>query len=160
LELKSPNGAIIVSLKITDEVRYSVSCNADELFTNNSMALELKNDVLGSSPKLLSAKASAGNSIIKPYISLKYSTVTSIYNKLVLTFKGNYAVEFRVFNSGIAFRFITSKKGDIEVLNEQVDLDFPANYDLHVQQPGGFETAYAENYLTVSSADWNTKMST
>jgi alpha-glucosidase len=160
LQFKSPNGAIKVSVTISDKIRYSVSYNADELFANNSMSLELKNDVLGTNPKLISGKSSAGSQIIKPYISLKYSTITSQYNKLLLTFKGNYAVEFRAFNNGIAYRFITSKKDDIEILNEEVGLNFPANYNLYVQQPEGFKTAYEENYSAVSSENWKSKMST
>jgi alpha-glucosidase len=159
-ELKSPNGAIKVALNVTDKIMYAVSYNADELLTNNSLALELKNDALGINPKLISAKASAGSNIIKPYIALKYSTVISKYNKLLLNFKGNYSVEFRAFDSGIAYRFITNKKGDVEVVNEVVDLHFPANYDLHVQQPGSFKTAYEENYSTVGSSNWDSKMST
>ncbi len=160
LELRSPNGAIKISLDITDKIRYSVAYNADELLTNSMLSMELKNDAMGTNPKLISAKASNGTSTIKPYISLKYSTVTSKYNKLIMTFKGNYAVEFRAFDNGIAYRFMTTKKGEIEVLNEEVTLNFPDSYNLHVQQPQEFKTAYEEIYTTVSSADWASKMST
>jgi alpha-glucosidase len=160
LELKSPNGSIKVDLNITDKIRYSVSYDSDSLLTNNSLGLELKDDALGTNPELRNARSSTGESTIRPYISLKYSSVTSRYNKLLLTFKGNYAVEFRAFDNGIAYRFITTKKGNIEVLNEEVALNFPSNYDLHVQQPSGFKTSYEEEYSTVSSANWNSKMTT
>ncbi|MFD2288058.1 glycoside hydrolase family 97 protein [Pedobacter petrophilus] len=159
-ELKSPNGAIKVTFNIEDELRYSVFFGNDKLFDNNRLGMVLRNDVLGNNPKLISAKSSTSESTIKPYISLKYATVTSKYNKLLMTFKGNYSVEFRVFDNGVAYRFITTKKGDLEVLNEEVALNFPTNYDLHVQQPEGFKTAYEENYSTVSSGNRNTKMST
>ncbi|RZK78732.1 MAG: glycoside hydrolase family 97 protein [Pedobacter sp.] len=160
LILKSPNGAIKVTLNIGDKITYSVDYNTDNLLKDNSLAMQLKTEVMGVNPKLISSKPSSGTDIIKPYISLKYSTVTSRYNKLLLNFKGNYSVEFRAFDSGIAYRFITNKKGDIEVLNEDVSLKFPTSYDLHVQQPGSFKTAYEENYSTVNSANWNSKMST
>ena len=160
LELKSPNGAIKIALTVTDKIRYAVSYNTDELLTNNSLSFELKNDPSGKIPKLISSKASSGTNTIKPYIPLKFSTVNSTYNKLLLTFKGNYAVEFRAFDDGIAYRFITSKKGDIEILNEEATLNFPSSYDLHVQQPGSFKTAYEENYSTVKSSDWKSKMTT
>jgi len=160
MELKSPNGSIKVAFTLTDKIRYSVSYDSDSLLTNNSLGLELKDDALGTNPVLRNARSSTGEDTIKPYISLKYSTVTSKYNKLLLTFKGNYALEFRAFDNGIAYRFITSKKGNIEVLNEEVAFNFPSNYDLHVQQPSGFKTSYEEEYSTVSSANWNSKMTT
>jgi alpha-glucosidase len=160
LELKSPDGKIKVSVNITDKIRYSVFYNSDNLLLDNSLAMTLKDGVLGKKSKLINAKSSSNENTIKPYISLKYSTVTSKYNKLLLTFKGNYAVEFRAFNNGVAYRFLTSKKDDVEVLNEEVALNFPATYDLHVQQPNEFKTSYEEKYSTVSSADWKTKMTT
>jgi alpha-glucosidase len=159
-EIKSPNGAIKVAVNVDDKLRYSVFFGDDKLFDNNRLGMVLRNDVLGNNPKLISAKPSTSETTIKPYISLKFASVTSRYNKLLMTFKGNYSVEFRVFDNGVAYRFITTKKGELEVLNEEVDLNFPANYDLHVQQPEGFKTAYEENYSTVSSSSWNTKMST
>jgi alpha-glucosidase len=160
LQLKSPDGIITVSINISDKIHYSVASNSDMLLTNNSLALTLQDGVLGSKPKLISSKSSAETEIIKPYVSLKYSTVKSSYNKLVMNFKGNYSVEFRAFNNGIAYRFISRKKGDVEVLDEEVNINFPAEYNLHVQQPGSFKTAYEEKYATVSSASWNAKMST
>jgi alpha-glucosidase len=159
-ELKSPDGAIKVSIRITDKIRYAVHYNADELLANNSLSLTLRNAILGNKPKLISVKKATVKRVIKPYVALKYATVTSQSNNLLLKFHGAYAVEFRAYNDGMAYRFITAKKGDIEVLDEEVALNFPANYDLHVQQPGGFKTAYEENYTTVNSADWAAKMST
>jgi len=160
LELKSPNGAINVAIVITDKIYYSVKYNTDELLINNSLSLKLKNDDLGTNPKLISTKNSSSSTAIKPYIPLKYATVTSKYNKLLMTFKGNYAVEFRAFDNGVAYRFITSKKGTIEVQDEEVNLNFPASYTMHIQQPGGFKTAYEEKYTTVQSAGWTDKIST
>ncbi|RZK80457.1 MAG: glycoside hydrolase family 97 protein [Pedobacter sp.] len=154
LELKSPNGAIKVSLNITDKITYSVSYNEDELLKNNSLGMKLKSESLGTNPKITSSKKSAGNDLIKPYVPLKYSTVANKYNSLLLNFKGDYAVEFRAFDDGIAYRFVTAKKGDIEVINEDFSLNFADNYNLHLQQSGSFKTAYEENYSTVNSNEW------
>lgn len=160
LSLKSPDGAIQVSINIGEFITYSVSYHNDLLFSNNKLALNLKNENLGSPAKLLDSKITAVSHTIKPHVPLKYSTVVSSFNKLLMSFKGNYAIEFRAFNDGIAYRFITNKKGEVEVLNEQVDLNFPSSYDIHVQQPASFKTAYEETYSTVNSANWNAKMST
>src|SRR4051812_31361396 len=95
IELKSPNGTIKVSVNLSDQIYYSVSYNGDELLNKNHLSLSLRNEVLGSGPKLISAKNTAMVTVIKPYIPLKFSTITSKYNKLLLSFKGVYAVEFR-----------------------------------------------------------------
>jgi alpha-glucosidase len=160
LQLKSPDGVITVSINISDKIHYTIASNTDVLLSNNSLGMTLQEGVLGNSPKLISSKASAVTETIKPYVSLKFSTVKSSYNKLIMNFRGDYSVEFRAFNDGLAYRFICRKKGDVEILDEEVNINFPAEYSLHVQQPAGFKTAYEEKYTTVSSSSWNAKMST
>jgi len=162
IELKSPNGGLKVSINIADKIYYSISSGGDLLLENNHLQMSLRNEILGQKPKLVSSKKKQGNEIIKPYVSLKFSTVKSNYNSLMLNFKGNYAVEFRAFDDGIAYRFITSKKGSVEVMNEEFSVNFPDEYALHLQQPGGFKTAYEEVYSQVESKDWKpeNKMST
>lgn len=162
LDLQSPNGSIQVSFKITDKIYYTILANHEPLLVKNYLKLDLRGEMLGQNPKLSGVKRSKSDEIIKPYIALKFSAVKNNYNSLLLNFKGGYAVEFRAFDEGIAYRFITAKKDSIEVLNEEFAINFPAEYLLNVQQPGGFKTAYEEQYGQVGSKDWKPadKMST
>ncbi len=154
IDLMSPDGQIKVSINLSDKIYYSIAGNNQGLLTKNHLALILKDEVLGENPKLISAKKTKGEEIIKPYIPLKFSTVKSNYNDLIMTFKGNYVVEFRAFNDGIAYRFVTGKKGEVEVMNEDYSINFPATYLLHLQQNNGFKSAYEELYQHVESNNW------
>lgn len=153
-ELQSPNGEIKVSLSISDKIYYTISYNNDVLLEKNHLSLNLGNETLGLNPKLSGQKANKVNEVLTPVVPLKYSSVKNQYNSLLLTFKGDYSVEFRAFDDGIAYRFITNKKGDLEVLGEDFAINFPANYLLHLQQPSGFKTAYEEPYTHVESNEW------
>jgi len=154
IDLKSPNGGLKVSVNVSDKIYYSISSGDDLLLERNHLQMSLRNEVLGQNPKLTGSKKGQGNETIKPYVSLKYSTVKSNYNSLMISFKGGYNVEFRAFDDGIAYRFITNKKDSIEVMNEEFAVNFPAEYTLHLQQPEGFKTAYEELYSQVKSNDW------
>lgn len=153
-ELQSPNGEIKVSLNISDKIYYTISYSNDVLLENNHLSLNLGSETLGLNPKLSGQKANKVNEVLTPVVPLKYSSVKNQYNSLLLTFKSDYSVEFRAFDDGIAYRFITNKKGDVEVLGEDFAINFPANYLLHLQQPGGFKTAYEEPYTHVESNEW------
>ncbi|WP_308600224.1 glycoside hydrolase family 97 protein [uncultured Dysgonomonas sp.] len=153
-ELQSPNGEIKVSLSISDKIYYTISYNNDVLLEKNHLSLNLADETLGLNPKLSGQKANKVNEVLTPVVPLKYSSVKNQYNSLLLTFKGDYSVEFRAFDDGIAYRFITNKKGDVEVLGEDFTINFPTNYLLHLQQPGGFKTAYEEPYTHVESNEW------
>ena len=154
IDLMSPNGGLKVVINLSDKIYYSISTNNQELLTKNHLGLSLKDVVLGADPKLISAKKTKGEELIKPYVSLKFSTVKSSYNDLMMKFKGDYAVEFRAFDDGIAYRFITRKKGDIEVMDEDFSINFPDEYLLHLQLNDGFRSAYEELYQHISSNTW------
>ncbi|TCD05918.1 glycoside hydrolase family 97 protein [Pedobacter frigidisoli] len=156
IDLASPDGEIKVSVSFSDKIYYCISGNKEELLSKNSLSLSLKGEILGERPKLISTKKTKGDELIKPYVSLKFSTVKNNYNGLILTFKGDYSVEFRVFDDGAAYRFITAKKGQVEVTNEEFAINFPGNYLLHVQQNNGFKTAYEEAYQHIESNNWKT----
>lgn len=153
LELISPNGELKVSLNLSDKIYYSIDYNGDVLLKDNSLQLTLRNQVLGQNPKLRRQKRMSVDEQLTPIVPLKYAKVNNRYNQLLLTFK-DYSVEFRAFDDGVAYRFITSQKGDVEVMNEEFAINFPSDYLLHLQQPGGFHTAYEEPYTHVQSNAW------
>ena len=152
-ELSSPNGEIKVTLNITDKIYYSIAYDGDVLLKDNSLQLALKDEVLGQNPRLRRRKYVSVDEQLTPVMPLKFSTVTNQYNQLTLTFK-NYSVEFRAYDDGVAYRFVTSRKGEVEVLGEEFAVNFPDDYLLHLQQPGGFKTSYEEPYTDVFSNEW------
>lgn len=161
-EVTSPNGELKVSVNLSDKIYYSVLAGNEELTSKNHLGLILRNETLGLNPKLSASKTGKVNEVIKPDVPLKFSTVANTYNYLLLNFKGGYSVEFRAFDQGVAYRFITAKKGDIEVLNEDFAVNFPTDYLLHLQQTGSFKTSSEEEYSHINAGEWKSsdKMST
>ncbi|MFD2866855.1 glycoside hydrolase family 97 protein [Mucilaginibacter antarcticus] len=154
INLASPNGEMKVAITLSDKIYYTISAGGKDLLTKNHLGLSLKDGMLGENPKLTSSKAGKGDETIKPIVPIKFSTVRSVYNSLLLTFKGDYAVEFRAFDDGIAYRIITSKKGDMEVLNEDFAINFPEDYQVNLQQTGGFKSSSEELYTHIASSAW------
>lgn len=155
VETKSPNGKVSVQITIGDRIYYSISANSNVLFDKNSLQLNLGNQKLGENPKLLKLTRKLVNNTLQPVVPLKFSSVQDCYNELRLDFKGNYSVEFRVYDDGIAYRFITRLKGEIEVLSEDFNINCPFDYQLHLQEQGGFKTAYEEPYSHKSVSQWS-----
>jgi alpha-glucosidase len=157
LDLLSPDGKLKLSVELSDQIYYTVSAENELLLKKNRLGLILKSSVPGERPRLLSSKKSTGEETIKPYVPLKFSTVHSFYNNLLLKFKGDYSIEFRAFNDGIAYRFITSFNDSIQVVNEDFTINFPDQYLLHLQQNNSFKTAYEELYTHIGSNEWESK---
>ncbi len=155
LELKSPNGEILVKIRLADKIYYDVSYGQDLLLKDNVLQMKLKDSkVLGEKPSLSKKKITKHKELSNPVIPIKFSSVSSEYNQLLMKFKGNYSVEFRAFDDGIAYRFITDIKGDIEVEDELLALNFPADYKLHIQPTKNFKTSYENPYKHLESSKW------
>lgn len=154
IDVKSPNGELNLSVDVKDKIYYSVSYGNDLLLKDCYLNLQLENETLGNNPKLRSTKRGVINESIKREIPLKNAVVKNHCNTLRMNFTGNYAVEFRVFDNGVAYRFITDKKGENIVLGEDFVLNFPANYKVHLSQPSGFKTSYEYPYTHVNTEEY------
>ena len=154
IDVKSPNGELNLSVDVKDKIYYSVSYGNDLLLKDCYLNLQLENETLGNNPKLRSTKKGVIDESVKREIPLKNAVVKNHCNTLRMNFAGNYAVEFRVFDNGVAYRFITDKKGDNIVMGEDFVLNFPANYKAHLSQPNGFKTSYEYPYTHVNSEEY------
>lgn len=154
LELKSPNGELKISVDLKDKILYNVSYGKDELLKDCSLQLDLQNESLGANPKLLSKKVSTINETITPTIPLKNAKVNNNCNVLLLNFKNDFSVEFRAYNDGVAYRFVTRKKGDAVVLNEDFGVKFPTSYLAQLSLVGSFKTSYENLYSHVKTTDY------
>lgn len=157
IDLFSPDGTLKISIQLGNKINYSVSNNNEIILSNNEIGLQLEKETLGANPKLIRQKRTSVNQPIKPVVPFKFSVVENNYNQLALDFKGNYSVEFRAFNDGIAYRFVTRKRGDIKVKHENFNLSFPHDYLLHLQFPGRrkFASVYEDPYSHLDSKHWD-----
>ncbi len=154
IDVKSPNGELNLSVDVKDKIYYSVSYGNDLLLKDCYLNLQLENEILGNNPKLRSTKKGVIDESVKREIPLKNAVVKNHCNTLRMNFAGNYAVEFRVFDNGVAYRFITDKKGENIVMGEDFVLNFPANYKAHLSQPNGFKTSYEYPYTHVNTEEY------
>lgn len=154
-EVTSPDGNIRVSISVKgNQLAYDVAYRNDLLLEDCQIGMQVNGQNLGTNPKLSSAKSKTLKEILNPVIPFKFSSIESEYNQLLLKFSGNYSVELRAYNDGIAYRFITNTKGDVEVGSETFTMNFPQDYILHVQQAGRFKTSYEESYKHLKSSEW------
>lgn len=154
ISVQSPDGKLKVNIELKDKIYYSVYSGTDLLLDNCSLTMTLANEVLGNQPKLKSTKRGVINESVKREIPLKNAIVKNHCNTLRMNMAGNYAVEFRVFDNGMAYRFVTNKKGEVEVMEEDFVLNFPADYRAHLSQPKDFKTSYEYPYTHVQTKEY------
>lgn len=128
-QLLSPNGKIEISIALSDKITWAITAEKSNVLMASPMAMTLNEaETLGKNPILLNTKKESIHTTFETPI-YKKKTVENKYNQLVLNFKGDYSIEYRAFDDGVAYRFITKKKQDITVKSEEVVLNFDQDYN-------------------------------
>ena len=130
--LGSPDGKTIVTVSAGQDIRWSVRRGGQTVLEPSPMAVVLDDGtVLGKTPRVKSAKVVHVDKTFKTPFYHK-SQVRDRYNQLVLRMAKDYSIEFRAYDSGVAYRFVTSRKGDMTVRDEQVVFRFDKDYDTFI----------------------------
>lgn len=151
---QSPNGQTKVNVTLSDRIYYDVESHNETLLKQSVIGMQLRDRTLGANPVLKKKSVRNVNETVTPLFPLKFSQVENNYTLLTLDMKGGYAVEFRVYNDGIAFRMTTSLKDKIEVMQENTVFQLADDCDLVLQQPSRFKTGCEEEYTIVKSSEW------
>ena len=151
---QSPDKQTCVIVTLADKIYYDVVSHNDTLLKQSLVGMQLRNKTLGDNPVLMKKKVRNIEETLTPLFPLKYSQVENNYTLLSLDMKGDYAVDFRIYNDGVAFRMRTSMHGEIEVIQENTVFQLAENCNLLLQQPGGFKTGCEEYYSLVNSNAW------
>jgi alpha-glucosidase len=127
--LNSPDGKIEVKISVNDKISWTITHEKDLILASSEMAMTLdENVILGKDPVVLnSKKESIDSSFETPFYKKKL--VKDQYSQLTINFKNDFSIQYRVFNDGAAYRFITKKKKDITVRSEEVVLNFDQDYN-------------------------------
>lgn len=131
-QISSPDGKLKVTIEIGDNIRWSVQDNDQILIAPSPLSLTLANqESWGIHPKLQKvSKQSADNIITSPFY--KKSQVIDQYNQLTLRFKGNWALVFRAYNDGVAYRFRNLSDKSLTVVSEEAVFNFDNDYEAYV----------------------------
>ena len=126
--LYSPNKNLMVKIDgSSGTLQYSVYTADNEtvpFLKPSNIGLELDNaTLLGRNPKVTKIeRRSVYQEVNAPFY--RKSKVKDQYNELKISFKGNFQVIFRAYNSGIAYRFVTKMKDSIVVKHEIAEFNF------------------------------------
>ena len=145
----SPDGSVRALVSVEDEVGFTVCCGNDTVFTSNGISMILRDRTLGGNPVLKSVRTGSVNETSECLFPISDASVRNDYNYAVLNMKGGYSIEFRAFDEGIAYRFITDFGGSVEVLDEKLSASFPHGTSAVLSLTGGFKTSYEQPYSKI-----------
>ncbi len=152
-ELSSPNGRISLKVNVDENCTYSVSLRDQRIIMASPIALELDNgDVWGKDARVKKAKVTSHSQELTPVVQRKYAKIQDDYNQLTLSFKG-YSLEFRAYDEGAAYRWVSALKGEYKVKSEQASFVFPADHTTWFPEEESLFSHQEREYLKVNLSE-------
>ena len=151
--LRSPDGTIVLRATMGRALSYSVSIDNHEVLSNCRIGMTVDGKQLGQNPRLARTTYATVNETLRPVVPLKSATVQNRCNVMTLAL-GAYSVEFRAYDSGVAYRFVTRMKDSIAVDDELMEMHFPGDYTADVSHVAGFKTSCETTYRHIRTADF------
>ena len=157
-DVVSPDGTLKASIVVGDEITYSISKNGDEILAPSEISMKFSDGTSFNADgyrKML--RQTVDNMLTSPLY--RKSDISEKYNELALSFK-TFKLIFRAYDSGVAYRFQSLKKGEYQVVEETSEFAFPADWNAWIpyvnpnkkgrsQFFNSFENTY--QYATLSS---------
>ena len=155
--LQSPNGLLQVTVSTDNGLTWNV--NHDKTVVLKPSAIALQTDL-----KTKKAKVGKVEEVDRTVASPFYrrSEVRDHYRQLVVTM-GDVSIEFRAYDEGAAYRFVSNGKKSFNVIDEQSEFCFAGDYPAviayeryrHENQPFlySFESYYTEHQLSEVKTD-------
>src|SRR6185503_18251601 len=94
---------------------------------------------LGINPQVLAAKPTSVNRDLRVPVPQKFALLHEQFNELRLEFREAYAVVFRAYDNGVAYRFETSlPQNEVKVYDEVAAFNFAANFHVYYPKEDSF----------------------
>lgn len=149
-ELSSPDGKLTIEIVSDNELlSWSLLYDGKRVIAPSNISLQTSLGTLsGTARRPRIETASVEQHIEAPHF--RNASVEDKYNSLTLWFRGNagrYGVEFRAYDDGAAYRFVSKIKEPFTVLNEQVEFNFEDDCESYVPYVVSREENADESYL-------------
>ena len=151
--LRSPNGRIAVQVRAADRFEYDVALGDRPLLERASLALRLEDRTLGPAARVTRAVPGSHDSVVEPPVRQKAARLRDHYNELRLEMDGDWAVVFRAYDHGVAYRFETSLPGEVTVAAEEAQFRFAGDFVAYYPEEEGFFSHNERHFLPRALGD-------
>jgi alpha-glucosidase len=137
--LRSPDGIIVMDVRLGDRVRYDLTVNETLVMKDSTLSLKIDAATLGLAPKLKTVTRESHDGLLHPVVRQKAAEFRDHYNELRLEMDGGYAIVFRAYDEGVAYRWETTlPSAEVKVFAEEVALNFADNYFAYYPEEESF----------------------
>jgi len=162
--VSSPNGKINLTVSINNDIQYTITHENDVVISPSSISMTLDDGKsFGKNPHLKKQSLREINETI-PAAFYKKKQISNHCKEAIFEFKENFNLIFRVYDDGVAYRFVSTLNKSFTVQSEEASFNFPNNphaFIPYVNKKGSFEMQFFNSfenvYTYIPISEWDTK---
>ncbi|HEX7294745.1 MAG TPA: glycoside hydrolase family 97 protein [Pyrinomonadaceae bacterium] len=153
-QLTSPNKKISLHVRVGDRIEYDLLLNKQLLLKNSTLVLDVDHRKLGTNPQVLAAKPTTVNRDLRVPVPQKLALLREQFNELRLEFKDSYAVVFRAYDNGVAYRFETAlSQNEVKIYEEEAAFNFADAFHVYYPKEDSFFSHNEREFTYLSLKD-------
>lgn len=123
----SPDKLVTINVETGKTLTWSVMRDGETLVEPSAIGLDIEGAKVqpGVNPKVKKVSRRSVDEVLHADVPTKFRDVRDNYNELTLTMAGDFAVQFRAYDNGAAYRFVTKRPGEMTVNSETVEMNMP-----------------------------------
>ncbi len=155
-QISSPDGSISVQVSVDKDIRYSVTVDGDQVVEPSEVALATSQRS-EEHWEIASEGKSSHSGLLEPVVWQKSKTIDNTYQQLSIEFKNGLSLKWRIFDSGLAWRWESEREEEFNVIDEKADFNFATGAKTWYPEEDGFyshnERLYKDYALDSVSTD-------
>ena len=163
--LTSPDKKVETTISAGEQLTYNLKIDGREVMKPSALSMQLTNGKIWGVKSRVSkvSRKSVDEQVKSPFY--RANEIRDHYNTMLIQFSGKWAVEFRAYNDGLAYRFVNNNTRPFEIQHEEVTYQFdpqmvatiPHNNvskttPLEKQFANSFENTYTKKSIASQSA--------
>jgi alpha-glucosidase len=124
------------------------------LLKGATLSITIDGVTVGHAPKLAKATPRSHDGTVEPHVRQKAAAVRDRYHELRLEMERSYAVTFRAYDEGVAYRFETALPGQsVTVTAEEASFNFTGNHIVYYPEEESFFSHNERHFLPRALGD-------
>jgi alpha-glucosidase len=152
--VRSPDGRLALNVSLGERISYDVLSDDKTLLKGATLSITIDGVTLGRAPRLVKATPRSEDATVEPPVRQKAAAIRDRYNELRLDMHGGYAVTFRAYDEGVAYRFETALGAtDVKVIAEEAAFNFTENHTVYYPEEESFFSHNERHFLPRALGD-------
>jgi alpha-glucosidase len=137
--LASPNGRIALAVHTTPTLSYDLLFDGKPLLQGATLSLVVDDVRLGSAPRVTAVARTSTDARVTPPVRQTAAELLDKHNDLRLTCAGGYAIVFRAYDLGVAYRFETAlPRARVKITGEEATFRFVSDAGVYYPREESF----------------------